>query len=89
MPSPWVAEDHQTKNAEALTVENAAVLVPDAEVKQRLVPTVFDLLDAPERRAELARNARALARPGAVTRIAEEVLSLIPSTTKRDLHATV
>ncbi len=91
VPSPWVAEDHQTKNAEALTKENAAVLVADTRVNSDLVPTVYTLLDDRERRDELSRNARALARPGAVTRIAEEVLALLPSLTpKTDAsHAAV
>ena len=90
VPSPWVAEDHQTKNAEALTRENAAVLIPDAEVKERLVAEVFSLLDNDARREELGTNARELAMPGAVTRIAEEVLRLIPSTSpKPTSHATV
>ena len=78
VPSPWVAEDHQTKNAEALTKQNAAVLVADSRVNSDLVPNVYALLDNGERRDELSRNARALARPGAVTRIAEEVLALLP-----------
>ncbi len=90
VPSPWVAEDHQTKNAEALTKENAAVLVADAEVADRLVAEVFALLDAPERRAQLGQNARKLAKPGAVTRIAEEVLRLLPSNQPSPTpHATV
>ncbi|WP_420460712.1 undecaprenyldiphospho-muramoylpentapeptide beta-N-acetylglucosaminyltransferase [Neolewinella sp.] len=91
VPSPWVAEDHQTKNAEALTQKNAAVLVADSRVNSDLVPTVYTLLDNRERRDELSRNARALARPGAVTRIAEEVLALLPSLTpKTDAsHAAV
>ena len=91
VPSPWVAEDHQTKNAEALTKERAAVLVTDKQVISDLVPAVYTLLDDRGRRDELGRNALALARPGAVTRIAEEVLALLPSLTpKTDApHATV
>ncbi|MBC6994518.1 undecaprenyldiphospho-muramoylpentapeptide beta-N-acetylglucosaminyltransferase [Neolewinella lacunae] len=82
VPSPWVAEDHQTMNARALTARDAAVLVPDAAVSADLIPTVFALLDDPARLAELGRNARAMARPGAVSRIAEEALQLISSTPK-------
>ena len=77
VPSPWVAEDHQTKNAEALTKENAAVLLPDSQVVERLVPIVRELLADAARRAELSRNAQALAQPGAVGRIADEVAKLI------------
>ncbi len=90
VPSPWVAEDHQTKNAEALTKQNAALLVPDAEVAEHLVREVFALLDDPDRRAQLGQNARSLAKPGAVTRIAEEVLRLLPSAQPNPApHATV
>jgi UDP-N-acetylglucosamine--N-acetylmuramyl-(pentapeptide) pyrophosphoryl-undecaprenol N-acetylglucosamine transferase len=89
VPSPWVAEDHQTKNAEALTKENAAVLVADAEVKVRLVPEVFRLLDEPDRRKRLGENARRLGRPGAVAKIAEEVLGLISSPSPTPRHAVV
>ena len=79
VPSPWVAEDHQTENAKALTKEDAALLVPDAEAGEQLIPAVFGLLDDPARREALGRNARAMAQPGAVTRIAEEVLNLLPA----------
>lgn len=90
VPSPWVAEDHQTKNAEALTKTNAAVLVPDTEAKARLVPEVFALLDAPERRRTLSTNAKSLAQPGAVTRIAEEVLKLVSTANPKMIaHAII
>ncbi|THH41895.1 undecaprenyldiphospho-muramoylpentapeptide beta-N-acetylglucosaminyltransferase [Neolewinella litorea] len=90
VPSPWVAEDHQTKNAEALTRSEAALLVPDGQVKDRLVSEALALLDDPARRDRLGRNARALSKPGAVNRIATEALNLIPSTTnKNSVHATV
>ena len=81
VPSPWVAEDHQTKNAEALTDADAALLVPDAEVETRLVKTVFDLIDDPRALAALGHNAKKMAQPGAVTRIAEEVLRLVETKT--------
>lgn len=90
VPSPWVAEDHQTKNAEALTRADAAVLVPDHRAKDDLVTTALKLLDDPDRRATLGKNARALAKPGAVTRIATEALNLISTTTnKQSVHAAV
>ena len=90
VPSPWVAEDHQTKNAEALTAADAAVLLPNRQVGQQLVPTVLELLNDPERRQRLGQNALALARPGAVNHIAREVLGLITSPSpKNATHATV
>ena len=76
VPSPWVAEDHQSKNAAALTRRDAAILVPDAELEDRLVREVLDLLADSGRRETLSRNIRAMAQPGAVTRIANEALAL-------------
>ena len=77
VPSPWVAEDHQTMNAKSLTERGAAVLVADKEVTEKLIPTVYDLLDDKTRRENLGANANAMAQPGAVTRIAKVALSLI------------
>ncbi|WP_245557447.1 undecaprenyldiphospho-muramoylpentapeptide beta-N-acetylglucosaminyltransferase [Neolewinella persica] len=82
VPSPWVAEDHQTMNARALTERDAAVLVADKDLTEKLVPTVYELLDDEARRKELGQNARAMAQTGAVTRIANEVLNLISSSQK-------
>jgi UDP-N-acetylglucosamine--N-acetylmuramyl-(pentapeptide) pyrophosphoryl-undecaprenol N-acetylglucosamine transferase len=79
VPSPWVAEDHQTMNARALTEQDAAVLVADAEATEKLVPTVFNILDDDELKNKLSTRARAMAQTGAVTRIANEVLNLISS----------
>lgn len=76
VPSPWVAEDHQTMNARALTERNAALLVADADTNTQLVSTVFGLLDEPARLKTLGENANAMAQTGAVTRIAQEVLKL-------------
>jgi UDP-N-acetylglucosamine--N-acetylmuramyl-(pentapeptide) pyrophosphoryl-undecaprenol N-acetylglucosamine transferase len=79
VPSPWVAEDHQTMNAKALTERDAAVLVADKDINDQLLPAVLNILDDDARRKELSQNARAMAQTGAVTRIAEEVLKLIYS----------
>ncbi len=79
VPSPWVAEDHQTMNARALTERDAAVLVADQEVNEKLVPAVFNILDDDELKNRLSTRARAMAQTGAVTRIANEVLNLIYS----------
>lgn len=82
VPSPWVAEDHQTMNAKALTEQQAAVLVADADTKEKLVPAVFALLDDNDQRAAVGANARKMAQTGAVNRIAQEVLHLISSPEK-------
>ena len=77
VPSPWVAEDHQTKNAEVLVEADAALLVADRDVRERLVAETFKLIDDAQAPTVLAHNARAMAQTGAVTRIAQEVLNLI------------
>ena len=87
VPSPWVAEDHQTKNAEALTGRGAAVLVADKDANEKLVPAALELMDDPARRDTLGAAAREQAKPGAVTRIAREVLSLIPANLQNRIHA--
>ncbi len=79
VPSPWVAEDHQTMNARALTERDAAVLVADSEATERLVPAVFEILNDENRRKQLSENAQEMAQTGAVTRIANEALNLISS----------
>ena len=87
VPSPWVAEDHQTKNAEALTGRGAAILVADQDAKEKLVGKALELMDDPTLRDTLGAAAREQAKPGAVTRIAEEVLSLIPANHQNGNHA--
>jgi UDP-N-acetylglucosamine--N-acetylmuramyl-(pentapeptide) pyrophosphoryl-undecaprenol N-acetylglucosamine transferase len=76
VPSPNVAEDHQTKNARALAEKNAAILIPDSKAKEILVAKTLELIeDEPERRT-LSANISALAIKDADRRIAEEVLKL-------------
>jgi UDP-N-acetylglucosamine--N-acetylmuramyl-(pentapeptide) pyrophosphoryl-undecaprenol N-acetylglucosamine transferase len=76
VPSPNVAEDHQTQNAQALVQENAALLVKDGEASEKLVETALNLLSNPEQCQYLAANIRRLGRPDAAERIADEVLAL-------------
>lgn len=78
IPSPNVAEDHQTKNALALVKNSAALMVSDASAQSELWPTVKELIGNEELRKELGRNALAMGKPGAAIKIAEEVLNLIP-----------
>jgi UDP-N-acetylglucosamine--N-acetylmuramyl-(pentapeptide) pyrophosphoryl-undecaprenol N-acetylglucosamine transferase len=70
VPSPNVAEDHQTKNAQALVDKNAAIMVRDDEAIDKLFPTVLALLRDPERIKELEKNIAALAKPNAANDIA-------------------
>ena len=79
VPSPNVAEDHQTHNAMALVRKDAAVLVKDAEAKDKLVATALQLLADDRRLQTLHTNILTLAQPDSARRIAEEVLKLVES----------
>ena len=77
VPSPNVAEDHQTKNAEALVKEDAAVLVADHEAKEALVAQSLKLVYEDEKLAELQEKISAMAKPNAAMDIANEVMKLV------------
>ncbi|MBA7517662.1 UDP-N-acetylglucosamine--N-acetylmuramyl-(pentapeptide) pyrophosphoryl-undecaprenol N-acetylglucosamine transferase [subsurface metagenome] len=77
VPSPNVAEDHQTKNAKALVSEKAAIMISDADAKNKLIDKMMELMDNPDMRAELARNSKKLAIPNSAALIVDEVDNLI------------
>lgn len=83
VPSPNVAEDHQTKNAQALASKGAALLVPDAEAVERVVPEALALLADASRRAEMVRNILELGRPDAAKEVAEVVIKVANEYGKR------
>lgn len=77
VPSPNVAEDHQTKNAMALVNKGAAIMVKDIEARGVLVDQVLGLLHSAEQSTKLSVNIKKLALLDADEVIAKEVLSLI------------
>ncbi|MDX5419312.1 MAG: undecaprenyldiphospho-muramoylpentapeptide beta-N-acetylglucosaminyltransferase [Hymenobacteraceae bacterium] len=77
VPSPNVAEDHQTKNAMALVQEHAALLVRDVEAQQKLVPAALQLAGDEQEQQRLSQNILKLARPNAAVDIVEELFKLI------------
>ena len=78
VPSPNVAEDHQTKNARALADKGAALLIPDSEAVARVMDEVVGLLKDPARLSELSRNIEALAIPDSAERIVNEIEKQLP-----------
>jgi UDP-N-acetylglucosamine--N-acetylmuramyl-(pentapeptide) pyrophosphoryl-undecaprenol N-acetylglucosamine transferase len=80
VPSPNVAEDHQTKNALALVKKNAALLVKDNEAKDKISSEVLKLVNDGEMQKMLSINIAALAKPNADDDIAKEILKLIDLT---------
>ena len=77
VPSPNVAEDHQTKNANACVKQGAAVLLPDAEAVELLKKTIDALLQDEKQASSLAENIKKLAMPDAATAIVSELEQLI------------
>ena len=76
VPSPNVAEDHQTHNAMALVNKQAAVLVKDKEAKDSLISTALSLMQDNAQLEELHKNILKLALPDSARLIAEEVMKL-------------
>ena len=80
VPSPNVAEDHQTHNAMALVRENAAILVPDNQANIKLVDTALSFINDKDKLNELKTNISKLALPNAADRIANLIINDITST---------
>jgi UDP-N-acetylglucosamine--N-acetylmuramyl-(pentapeptide) pyrophosphoryl-undecaprenol N-acetylglucosamine transferase len=77
VPSPNVAEDHQTKNAKALADIGAVIMVHDTQAKEALVDEVLKLIYDDQRCAEYSNNMRTLAKPNATIDIVNELEKLI------------
>ena len=77
VPSPNVAEDHQTHNAMALVRKDAGMIVKDIEAPEKLLSTACELLGNPERIETLEKNIALLAKTDAAMTIAKEVYTAI------------
>lgn len=77
VPSPNVAEDHQTKNAKALENKDAAILITDIEAREKLVSKALELAENNEQQKELSVNIKKLALPGSAEIIADAILELV------------
>jgi UDP-N-acetylglucosamine--N-acetylmuramyl-(pentapeptide) pyrophosphoryl-undecaprenol N-acetylglucosamine transferase len=76
VPSPNVAEDHQTKNARALAEKDAALLIPDGQIKKLLISEAVKLVSDKHRKEIFSKNIAVMAERDADLRIAEQVLKL-------------
>ena len=77
VPSPNVAEDHQTKNALALSTKNAAIHVKDADAPANLLELAVHTVNDDKRLQELSENVQKLALPDSAEIIAKEVITLV------------
>ena len=77
IPSPNVAEDHQTKNALALVDRGAAVMVKDVECNSQGLAAVKDIFDAPERQEAMCAAISKMAVRNAADKIVDQIENLI------------
>ena len=79
VPSPNVAEDHQTKNALALADRGAAVMVTDADAPAKLVDTVLNLMGDRKKLAEMEKNISEMALTHSDDKIVDEIIAILKS----------
>jgi UDP-N-acetylglucosamine--N-acetylmuramyl-(pentapeptide) pyrophosphoryl-undecaprenol N-acetylglucosamine transferase len=77
VPSPNVAEDHQTKNAMALVKKNAAVMIADKNAQKELIPQALELIDDKIQLQELSNNILTMALPDADAKILNEIEKIV------------
>ena len=83
VPSPNVAEDHQTKNALALTSHDAALYVKDIEAARTLIPRALNTVADDVMLSKLRNNILTMAHPDAANVIANEVIALAETYQKK------
>ena len=76
VPSPNVAEDHQTKNAMALVDHDAAVMIPDSDAVQKVIPFAMELISDRKKLGALSANIQKLAIPDSADRVADVIKSV-------------
>jgi UDP-N-acetylglucosamine--N-acetylmuramyl-(pentapeptide) pyrophosphoryl-undecaprenol N-acetylglucosamine transferase len=79
IPSPNVAEDHQTHNARSLSIHNAAQLLPDSQAYVGLIPLALELIAAPIRLTEMEVALAALPQPNATEAILQVLTEIVAS----------
>jgi len=77
VPSPNVAEDHQTKNAQALVAKDAALMIKDTEIDERLCVESLGLVKDAEKLKELSANILNMAFHNSDKKIVDEILKLL------------
>lgn len=77
IPSPNVAEDHQTKNAKSVVEHQAAILVIEKELNEKFIPIFQDLFADKEKQIKLGQNFKKLALPNATKDIVDQIVKLM------------
>lgn len=79
IPSPFVAENHQYYNAKSLADSNAAILIKDSEIKEKLKNIILDLVQDKKLLVSLGENAKRISKPNAAIEIAKSAISYVES----------
>jgi len=77
VPSPYVAEDHQTKNAKALADNDAAIMIKESELKNELWKNIQIVFSDDEKAKKLSQNIKKMAQPDATQEIVNDILANI------------
>ena len=77
IPSPNVAEDHQTKNAKAIADKKGAILLKENELNEKFETTFSDIISNENMQIELSQNIKKLAKPNATKEIVEAIIKLV------------
>ena len=77
IPSPNVAEDHQTKNADAIVIKNGALMLKESELDEKFESIFSNLLSDNDLQNQLSKNIKLLALPNATKQIVDEIVKLI------------
>ena len=77
IPSPVVAEDHQTKNALSLVAHDAAIMIREKDLDEKFRSEFEAVLNSPEKQEVLSKNSRGLALPNATSDICDEIEKLV------------
>jgi UDP-N-acetylglucosamine--N-acetylmuramyl-(pentapeptide) pyrophosphoryl-undecaprenol N-acetylglucosamine transferase len=76
IPSPNVAEDHQTKNAQSIVNKNGAIMLKESELDEKFETVFTNLLNDENQQNELSKNIKSLALPNATKNIVDEIVKL-------------
>jgi len=77
IPSPVVAEDHQTMNASSLVGHDAAIMIREKELDEQFKTVFESVIESPEKQIELSKNIKALALPNATADICDEIEKIL------------
>jgi UDP-N-acetylglucosamine--N-acetylmuramyl-(pentapeptide) pyrophosphoryl-undecaprenol N-acetylglucosamine transferase len=86
IPSPNVAEDHQTKNANAIVEKNGALLLKESELDEKFESVFNKLIHDENLQNSLRQNMKKLAMPNATKSIVEEIIKLVESRKSNDFQ---